>query len=368
MANTHEYDAFLSHAVEDKAAIANELNDALGKRDLKIWYSGQELGVGDSIINKINEGLRRSRFGIIIVSPTYMTKLWALTELNHFLHTSAGNDRVILPVFLNITSEELAPKIPMLADIFGLRAEKGVDVVADSLCQAIRNVRAEEEKRRKSMRLRWLVGGVVLALVAALLWYSIWSGELADRAQIDAAIHSRIENAALMIQTEQGGLPGELISPTEAAGIFSQYTDAKSRYRNEYRLKLGEKEIRAKKNVEAALQIDLTALTPLTSFGMDSVRVYVQHGLNDSGSKVERLVFENMAPVQYEIIMEDYGSDRVTAKVQYHNGIRVIDVSMTFPKSETDTKRFIADLRALPPFETYEFVRKDGRLELVEVR
>ena len=72
--NKYEYDAFISHAVEDKIPIANELCAKLEQAGLKIWYSGKELGVGDSIEKTIEKGLNRSRYGIVIFSPTYLAK------------------------------------------------------------------------------------------------------------------------------------------------------------------------------------------------------------------------------------------------------------------------------------------------------
>ena len=57
--NKYDYDAFISHAVEDKIPIANELCAKLEAAGLKIWYSGKELGVGDSIEKTIQNGLNR---------------------------------------------------------------------------------------------------------------------------------------------------------------------------------------------------------------------------------------------------------------------------------------------------------------------
>ncbi|NBW34663.1 MAG: TIR domain-containing protein [Cytophagia bacterium] len=67
MPRAYEYDAFISHAVEDKIPIANELCDRLEKAGLKIWYSGRELNAGDSISTTIGDGLNQSRFGIVHV-------------------------------------------------------------------------------------------------------------------------------------------------------------------------------------------------------------------------------------------------------------------------------------------------------------
>jgi len=48
------YDAFISHAIEDKASLAKPLATALIKRGLKIWYDEFELRVGNSLRESID--------------------------------------------------------------------------------------------------------------------------------------------------------------------------------------------------------------------------------------------------------------------------------------------------------------------------
>ena len=67
-AGRFKYDAFVSHAVEDKFAVANELCVRLERAGLKIWYSGKELKIGDSLEKTIETGLEQSRYGIVVLS------------------------------------------------------------------------------------------------------------------------------------------------------------------------------------------------------------------------------------------------------------------------------------------------------------
>lgn len=372
MAKTYEYDAFISHAVEDKIAIANDLNHALRTKQLRIWYSGQELSVGDPLIKSITDGLKKSRFGIIIVSPTYLTKIWALAELNHFLNMAEGNEKVILPVLLNITPEQLAPKLPRLADVFAVRAEKGVEEIANDLFRVITESQGKERKKSDVLRRRRWLAGIMISAILSLLFFFLWNMKSYPREPIEVAIQSRIDNFEKSAEIYLGNtsMPDSLkaFQFQEAAALFTEYDNAKSYFRNEYKLNTGLTEIRSKRNIEAALGVDLDILSPINRFGLDSVAIFVRHNAGPSGQRAERLIFRNLSPVRYRLEVKESGTDRLVATVFYANALRMIDLEMKFPRFATDTKRYVANLRGFLPAESYHFVKKGGQWELEPIR
>jgi hypothetical protein len=147
---TYEYDAFISHAVEDKMPIANELCSRLEQAGLKIWYSGRELRVGDRLTQTIEEGLSRSRFGIVILSPTYVNKMWTLREFYSLLSREKEGKKIVLPVLYDITPEQLAQKDLTMAEMFSLRADKGIDHVVNVLTSEIKKLKREDVKKNVS--------------------------------------------------------------------------------------------------------------------------------------------------------------------------------------------------------------------------
>ena len=161
--NKYEYDAFISHAVEDKIPIANELCAKLERAGLKIWYSGKELGIGDSIEKTIEKGLNRSRYGIVIFSPTYLAKNWTIREFYTLLAKEIEEQKVILPVLYNISLDELKNKDLLMADRFAVNADKGIDFVVERLVREIRKSRIAEPKVAWFSRI-WLV--LILSLLA----------------------------------------------------------------------------------------------------------------------------------------------------------------------------------------------------------
>src|SRR5207247_801295 len=98
------WDVFISHASEDKAAVADPLFRALEDAGLKVWYDRVELGLGDSLRKKIDEGLAHSRFGIVILSPPFFAKHWPQQELNGLAQREVDGEKVILPVWYNMAA------------------------------------------------------------------------------------------------------------------------------------------------------------------------------------------------------------------------------------------------------------------------
>ena len=63
-----EYDVFISHASEDKDSVVRPLAIALKNKGINVWYDEFELKIGDSLRRKIDQGLSRSKFGIVVLS------------------------------------------------------------------------------------------------------------------------------------------------------------------------------------------------------------------------------------------------------------------------------------------------------------
>jgi len=60
------WDVFISHASEDKAAVAAPLADELRNYCLNVWLDRWVLSPGDSLRRKIDEGISKSRLGVVV--------------------------------------------------------------------------------------------------------------------------------------------------------------------------------------------------------------------------------------------------------------------------------------------------------------
>ena len=133
------YDAFISHASEDKASLVRPLARALEKMGFRIWYDEFELRVGDSLRQSIDKGLVNSRYGIVILSRSFFEKNWPQYELNGLTAREIEGHKVILPVWHNITKEEVLSYSPSLADKVAIvTTGKTIAQVAKALAEALR--------------------------------------------------------------------------------------------------------------------------------------------------------------------------------------------------------------------------------------
>lgn len=368
MTSKYEYDAFISHAVEDKIPIANELCTRLEAEGLKIWYAGQELNAGDSISSSIHEGLNKSRFGIVILSKNYISKTWTLREFYHLLARENNGKKVILPVLFEITPQDLALKDLTMADRFAIKADRGLDFVVRKLMEAIKSTGAVKKKNNRKNYL--MAAFIAIALTGAgLITKSFLKNdhrptqELIQR-EINArkdALLKKIDKEYLHAVKKSGAM---LSSVELVDSIYRAYRNQKSYYRNEYEFYNGVQSIRSKKNVEAALRIDVDNLNPINEYNLRLPQFYV----NRQGAKATYFIF-NTQTLEYSTFDEQLLNDSTyTIQVQYQNNVRYIQVDLLFSHSSSDTKRHQMFLVGFLPEESLVFKRRNQRWILASLR
>jgi hypothetical protein len=131
------YDVFVSHASEDKQTFVAPLVDRLRQAGLRVWYDDLTLKLGDSLRTKIDQGLRQSRFGVVVLSHAFFTKSWTQRELNGLFALAREGERRILPIWHDVTADELKTYSPMLADIKAVRSSEGLDVVVNAIVDVV---------------------------------------------------------------------------------------------------------------------------------------------------------------------------------------------------------------------------------------
>jgi len=110
------HDVFISHASEDKDEIVRPLANALIKQGLKVWYDEFTLRIGDSLRQKIDRGLVNSRVGLVVLSPSFLAKGWTNYELDGIVTRTISGEQILLPIWHNITKQQVIDFSPSLAD------------------------------------------------------------------------------------------------------------------------------------------------------------------------------------------------------------------------------------------------------------
>jgi hypothetical protein len=114
------YDLFVSYAAEDKSDVTGPLVRWLIALGLKVWYDESALMIGDSLRRSIDAGLVNSRFGVVIISPSFLRKRWTAYEFDSLVARELEADKVILPIWHNVSKDEVLRFSPKLADKLAL--------------------------------------------------------------------------------------------------------------------------------------------------------------------------------------------------------------------------------------------------------
>jgi hypothetical protein len=147
-----EYDVFISHASEDKSGLARPLAHALEDMGVRVWYDETCLQIGDSLMRSIDAGLARSRFGVVLLSKSFLSKPWPEYELRGLVTREMGKSKLVLPVWNGVTRDEVIAFSPPLADKFALQhPERSIAEIA----LAITRVARPEIARHINRQLAW---------------------------------------------------------------------------------------------------------------------------------------------------------------------------------------------------------------------
>lgn len=140
-ASQFEYDVFISHASEDKDAFVRPLAHALQEAGLKVWYDEFALKLGDSLREAIDRGLGASQYGLVVLSHRFFSKDWPQRELNGLFAMMKAGERRILPIWHELSANEVQRYSPMLSDLLAANSSEGVSAVAKKVIEVCRATR-----------------------------------------------------------------------------------------------------------------------------------------------------------------------------------------------------------------------------------
>jgi hypothetical protein len=96
-ARKKQYDAFISYFSGDREFV-KKLEQDLRLRGIHLWRDEREIEVGDSMTDKLQQGLSDSYSFIIVLSPETLSRPWVREELRAAYAQRLGGDFKILPV------------------------------------------------------------------------------------------------------------------------------------------------------------------------------------------------------------------------------------------------------------------------------
>ena len=104
---------FLSNSSKDKKNV-DEIFNSFQINEISAWYDKYQIEPGDSITEKINQGLDECDIGIICISNNFLNSPsgWTKSELNYFIQRRMRNpDKLFIIVNFDVPHDELPPLV-----------------------------------------------------------------------------------------------------------------------------------------------------------------------------------------------------------------------------------------------------------------
>lgn len=114
-----KYEAFFSYATED-SSIADSIVEFCSNYGFNIWYAPISLEPGTKLLQSIDDGLKQSAIGILLLSQNFLNKNWPKYEFDILMRQNIENGKIILPIWLNINKKDLEELSPGLSGIVGI--------------------------------------------------------------------------------------------------------------------------------------------------------------------------------------------------------------------------------------------------------
>lgn len=132
-------EAFISHDSNDKKDVAERIAVGLQKLMCPVWYDEYSLKVGDSLRDSIEKGIKEAKKCIIIISPNFLiNEGWTKAEFDSiYTREIIEKNNVMLPVWHNVTKEQVYQYSPRLADKVAVKTNEEMDEIVKKLYRAI---------------------------------------------------------------------------------------------------------------------------------------------------------------------------------------------------------------------------------------
>lgn len=136
---TSSWDLFLSHASEDKAAVADPLAEELTRLGLAVWYDRFELKLGDSLSRSIDEGLAGAGRGLVVLSPDFFRKAWPEREYRGLIAREIAGGPSVIPIWHRVEFDAVVAFSPPIADVMAAKtSEQSIAQIAFDIANLVR--------------------------------------------------------------------------------------------------------------------------------------------------------------------------------------------------------------------------------------
>lgn len=328
------YDVFISYAIEDKAEVAERIAHGLTAEGLKVYFAGDKLAPGKSVEEVVYEGLEKSEFYVLVLSPDYVRK-WPIIERNYILHREKKEGRILaFPVWHRIQLSDVARNFPELLDRFADTTDIGIPRILYNLQKEVKS--AYKVKRRGLLRkCSAMIALFTFAVIAIVPQFT--SGDAvplpSDEVQ-ETLVSSRINVYEQILEDEllkkRAETDAVLIALDSVGKIYNQYQDISSQSRNDFSFSNGYEKVSGRNNI-ADIGITL-ALSPHAAYGLGSSRAWRLDREETDSTFKQVIAFCDTATVLFVIdtVFATDADSVVHMYVSYANNLRIVYYSIYY--------------------------------------
>lgn len=129
-------EVFVSYASEDRE-VAEAIAKGLTDLGIPTFFDRFSLEVGESVFESVQRGLASAKFGVIVVSTESLTKDWPREEVRQLRRAQIEDRTRLLPVWHNVTAEEVREHQTGLEDVWAANTQDGLRAVVRALAGRI---------------------------------------------------------------------------------------------------------------------------------------------------------------------------------------------------------------------------------------
>jgi len=130
------YDIFISYSTEDEDYV-KELERSLRYLGFHAWFAPLTLEIGDRLLDSINAGLLASKFGLIVISPSYISKSWTKYELDILHRQHIENDKRVFPIWHGVEKDQIDKWNPGLSGIVAMKSSDSISSISSKIAKVI---------------------------------------------------------------------------------------------------------------------------------------------------------------------------------------------------------------------------------------
>jgi hypothetical protein len=180
-----QQDVFISHAGADKDEYVYPLAESLSACDVTYWLDDTAIGWGDSVVGRINEGLRSSQYALLCLSSNFLSRPWPEVEMSAVLSIqNASGVKAALPLILN-SKDDVLRHYPLIAGLAYREYNDDPDSLAAEVARMLK--RQEQDPDELSITLEGVHTGKLCHLRVPT---RVSVGWLAKKAQIGLGVRT----------------------------------------------------------------------------------------------------------------------------------------------------------------------------------